>query len=191
MYPTILPLVFLPPLLYRLSLKSTAVLYLPLLWIVLSTFRAISGVEAALTRIRHTDVSRIITAYSVLFLLTMSFKIVCMIGWRNFTEWLESSDLGQLASIYVQPIEVPWWQVSATVNSFVALGLFWYSGEILFRIEHEEPWSETFVENVLRSTTFVRCALTLYTISCTLYITIRAASAWELPRLGTKLFPWW
>jgi hypothetical protein len=36
----------------------------------------------------------------------------------------------------------------------------------------------------------VRGLLALYTIACPIYIVVRASSAWELPPLETKLFPW-
>jgi len=64
-----------------------------------------SAIEAAFLLIDGPQHS---TTVSVLL------KIVLMIGWRDFYGWLESSDLGQLASIYVQPIEIPWWQVVST-----------------------------------------------------------------------------
>ena len=117
-------------------------------------------------------------------------KILLMASWGEFADWISSTSVGDFADVYVQPTVVPIWQISAFVNSILAIGLFLYAGIVLFRIENNEAWSATRAERVIRGTAFLRAVLTLYTISCTLYLTIQAASDWNLPQLGTRLFPW-
>lgn len=60
----------------------------------------------------------------------------------------------------------------------------------LVSIEHDVLTDESMPRRVFRVGLFIRPILSGYRIACTLYITIRAASDWNWPALGTKLFPW-
>lgn len=141
-------------------------------------------------RIRKEDISRIILVYSICVLLAIIAKVVAYVTWSGFGEWINDTAIGRFAVIYVVPGEMPIWQVAAGINSVLAIGLFIFAGSALFRIEHDQAWPEGHVVRVLRVSTAVRGVFSLYTIACTLYITVRAASDWNWPPLGTKVFPW-
>lgn len=62
--------------------------------------------------------------------------------------------------------------------------------EALLRMELGAPWPDGIVRSALGFTTSLRWLLTLYTIFCTGYVTLNAASGWNWPALGTKWLPW-
>ncbi len=180
-----------PSILYRWSLKATTIIYLPFLWVISTAFRKIKNLTIELKKLRTGDLSRLVTGYSVFVLALFLAKVALMVSWNDFADWVNGAVIGQFASIYIVPKEIPIWQLVSFVNALLAIGLFLFAGAQLFSIKHGEPrLAPSLVEKILRTTTFVRGTLTLYTIACTLYITVRAASDWDLPQLGTKWFPW-
>jgi hypothetical protein len=160
----ILVILFGPALIYRWALKATSISYLPLLWIVRSTFRKITDLTAALRRYRKSDLAIVTVVYSAVIIVFFVGKIICMIGVETFAAWWNEGKLTKLLSIYVRPSEIPIWQIAAFINAILAIGLFWFAGEALLRKRERRPWSDLLIERVIRSTTFFRCVLTLYTV---------------------------
>ena len=177
--------------LYRWTMKSTAIVYTPLLWLVWSTFRKMPDIAAGLRRLRGGDLTKVVVFYSFIVIGGFVVKFILMVKWDNFAAWWNSTPLTDFLSIYVAPAEIPLWQLAAFINAFWAIGIFIFAGEALWGMDSGTPWSPKRVEFVLRVSSFGRCVLTLYTITCTVYLTVQEASSWNFPTLGTKLFPWW
>ena len=76
------------------------------------------------------------------------------------------------------------------INSVLAVILWLWVRACLRHIRESVPRSERSVEGVLMAINVTRRALTLYTISASLYITARAALELNSPTLGDKWFPW-
>ncbi len=191
--PFMMPVVivwFAPLLLYRWSMTATAIVYTPLLWIVWSSFRKMPDIAAALRRKRQSDLTRVVVFYSILVITGFAIKFILMVKWSQFAGWWNMTPLTEFFAIYVVPAEIPPWQVAALINAFWAIGLFGYAKEALMRVDTSEAWPPTVVESVLRVSSFGTKVLTLYTVACTGYLTVQAATSWNLPKLGTKLFPW-
>ncbi len=186
--PTLI-LLFVPPLLYRWSMKATSIVYAPLLWIVRSS-RGIADIPDSLKLIRKSDLMRIAVCYSTLVIIGFVLKLLLMMKWGNFVAWWNTTPLTEFLAIYVMPAEIPIWQLAAFINAFCAIGIFIYAKEASLRMDTGDPWSTKTVEAILRYSGLVRCALSLYMIVCTGYLTVQAATTWNLPKLGTKLFPW-
>jgi len=183
-------LLYLPPLTYRWCLKATAIIYTPLLWIVWVTFRRMADFSDTLERIRKSDLTRIVVLYSAFVILGFVAKFVLMLKWSNFVAWWNMMPLTEFLAIYAVSAEIPLWQVAAFINACWAIGIFVFAKEALMRTASPESWPPTFIERVLRISSFGRSILSVYVIICTAYITIQAATTWNLPTLGTKWFPW-
>lgn len=181
---------YVPPLLYRWSMKATAIVYTPFLWLAWATFRKMPDISAALKRIRESDLTRVVVIYSILVITGFAVKFILMIKWSNFAAWWNTTPLTDFLAIYVAPAEIPLWQLTALINAFWAIAVFVFVYEARLRIEAGEPWSTKAVESFLRVSSFGRCLLSLYTITCTGYLTVQAAKTWNLPVIGTRLFPW-
>lgn len=179
-----------PALLYRWSLKSTAVVYSALLWVVWRTFDARIPVEARLRLIREWDVWRISTAYSLLVALLFVAKIGLMVGWNGFVDWWNSHRLLQAAAHYVQPAAVPPWQIAGFLSALTVLFVYLYSGYFLAHRRVGVEMNESRADAVLKLTTFLRCTLALYVWPCSVYIIVNAALGLPWPTLDTRVFPW-
>lgn len=76
------------------------------------------------------------------------------------------------------------------INSAIAIAMYILARRWLVSIEHKVLTDESLPRRVFQAGLFIRPILSCYTIASTLYITIRAASEWNLPALGSKPFPW-
>ena len=186
----VVPLVGLPAILYRLSLKSTAIIWFPLLWALRPVAPSDEPLKVRLQLFEKSDLFRIVLFVSGAALLLFTSKLIL---WNEIAQasntWNESIG-GRILSIHVAPGVIEWWQIATALNSAIAIGLWLYVRSCLRHDEAGVPRRETVVERLLVWGLFVRRLLTTYTILCVGYLYLREAVAWQLPPLGGNPFPW-
>lgn len=186
----IVPIVSLPPFLYRWSLKSTAIIWFPLLWALRPVGPGDEPLKVRLSLFEKSDLLRIVLFVSAAALLLFAGKLIF---WNELAQasntWNESIG-GRILTIHVAPGVIEWWQIATALNSAIAIGLWLYVRSCLRHDEAGVPRRETVVESLLAWGLFVRRLLTSYTIVCVGYLYLREAVTWQLPPLGGKLFPW-
>jgi hypothetical protein len=160
------------------------------LWVAWYPFRKIERLDSFLEVVRQSPLGRIVRAYSGLVIAAFATKFFLFTCYNTFADWWDATPLTRFLGLYVAPHDLPLWQMAAFVNATLAIGFFVFAREALVRIKNGMAWPETIVVRLFRSATFVRCLLSLYTIACTLFITVRAASLFHFPGIGTNLFPW-
>jgi hypothetical protein len=182
--------VLMPPMLYRWSLKATAVIWFPLLWAVRPVGKQEHDLRTRLSLLKDSELFFVVRVVSVAALVAFLAKIYVHVEVSAFARWWNAQAFGKLLTIYVQPGEIPIWQAAIAVNSALAMGIWFFIRAALRRIELDVPWSQRRVEGVLSATLAMRRVLTTYTIICLFYVYGRAACTWDWPPLGSKLFPW-
>ncbi len=190
MLSVVLLLAGLPAILYRWSLKSTAIIWFPLLWALREVAPSDKPLRARLSLFEKSDLVRFVLLVSAAALLAFALKLWF---WNEAAHaaaaWNETLG-GRIATIHIAPGVIEWWQVATVLNSAIAIVLWLYVRSCLRHIKVGVPRREVAVERVLGWTLFVRRLLTTYTILCVGYLYFREATAWQLPPLGGKLFPW-
>ena len=181
---------FTPSLLYRWSLKSTAVLYAPLLWILQPLTPPDHTLEQRLQLFVRSDMVRFAMMLSIFTIGFFIVKVWMMVTWAEFVNVFANSKFDVLFSLYVQPTIIPIWQMAMVANSCFIIALMLFVRSCIRHIEVGAPRSETVTERVITWTTITRRLFTIYTMACTFYITMRAALQVDWPELGTKPFPW-
>ena len=180
----------LPALLYRWSLKSTAIIWFPLLWALRPVGPSDELLKVRLRLFEKSDLFRFVLFVSAVALLLFTSKLIL---WNELIQasntWNESIG-GRILTIHVAPGAIEWWQIATALNSTIAIGLWLYVRSCLRHDEAGVPRRETVVERLLASGLFVRRLLTSYTILCVGYLYLREAVTWQLPPLGGKPFPW-
>ncbi len=172
---------------YRFSLKSTALLWAPLLHVVKSTFDESLPLDMKLQELCVSSVWRLIRIFSWVTLFLLSLKVVILpqvIGWWNAQPW------SSVLNVYVMPNEIHTWHIVAAANSVFALVGYYLFIERASRHLSAGAWSSAFVANVLQGFTFVRGFLSIYTITVGVYLTVIAAFAMDWPRWTGRIFPW-
>lgn len=177
--------------LYHLSIKTTALVLAPLLWINsrATTKRAL---KTRLDYLHQSSMSRLVVMLSVGTIAFFVLKLFLYAGVNELATWWNSLSFSAARDDLVAPGLIPWWQVASTVNSGIALVLFFYADWTLTRIRNEDldDGARKLADGITRTGAVVRAMLSLYTIACVLYIVSRLAWNMDWPPLGGRLFPW-
>ncbi|QDV49570.1 hypothetical protein [Gimesia fumaroli] len=180
------------PIIYRFSLKSTSIVWAPLLWIIPKA----TPKTKMITRLKVINKSswgRLISVVSSAVLVLFVFKILIFTGINELNERFSDSSILSKLSMFIEPHSIPIWQVASAANSLLALGLFWYASSNLIHIETgeiKESDDNSTIDYTLRTASVIRTSLSLYTISCLFYIVLYKVSLFDIPPLGDKFFPW-
>lgn len=187
-YPFVLTILYLPSIIYRWSLKSTSIIWSPLLWVIVSA-RTIGPVKFRLNEICHLALYRAMRLYSVIILLAFVWKLTIWLGPQTVAL---NTDLMPLLEPYIEPARLPIWQISSASSALLAFGLYFLADWHLRSIEAGKPnrSAEQTIKRQIGATTVVRNSLALYAITCTLYIAWKVSGDIEWPVLEFILFPW-
>lgn len=181
-----------PSVIYRLSLKSTSIVWSPLLWIIPKATPKIK-LLTRLKLIHNSSCGRLILVVSITVLILFVLKIALYTGVIKLNESLSKYIVLSKIEIFIESYNIPYWQVASALNSFLAVLLFFYASNRLIHFETGELNAcedNLTTDYTLRTATVIRTSLSLYTISCLFYIVLYNASLFELPPLGDKFFPW-
>jgi hypothetical protein len=127
---------------YRWSLKSTAALWLPLIWIVIQA-RPGTQVIARLVVMTRSAWAKTMLAYSALVLLAFLAKLALLLGiWHLANlDWL--GPLGVAASRLAAPFQLPLWQIAGALNALLAWLFFFQADRHILvpsRPTHSREW---------------------------------------------------
>ncbi|EIM27193.1 hypothetical protein [Microvirga lotononidis] len=178
-----------PAIVYRLSLKSTSVLWSPLLWVVRPAADA-SSIVQTMQRLVRRDVMLVTRVYSVLIIALFFTKLFLSYHWAELRVWIEPSMLWSLVAPLVAPNEIPWWQLAALTNAFLTIALYVAADYYLKELQIKASIPEHALQSSVKSVFIIRNILSIYTMLCTIYIVITNVDYERFPVIGTKLFPW-
>jgi hypothetical protein len=165
---------FVPAVAYRLSLKSSFYLYLPLVWLTSRAKRKTN----VLVHIATSERERLMRAVAWvtllfsgggLFMLVQEMKAPWGIG-------------GNIVAQYLVPIEeIDSWHVSRMLAAAITIALYFYSDEVLRRGDTYAltPRSRLAVDVAVRA----RTVLSLWTIGCGLYLLLHTVDWSRIPRV--------
>lgn len=175
------------PYLYRLSLKSTALVWLPLVYVVHATFDETVKLSVQLDEIRRSALWKLIRILSWVTLALLAWKIFIL---PNVIELWNAQSWTRILNVYVMPDVIHPWHLAAGLNSAIALIGFYYFLDRAPRRLREGIWTESKVLHGLQTFTFVRGTISIYTIFVGLYLTVVAAQFTNWPAWSGKIVPW-
>jgi hypothetical protein len=192
-----LPL-FIPTLLFRLSVKATSIVWLPLIWIIVRStkvrFNASKDEVLHFSRLINRDsLGRVVVLMSCFTVILFLAKLI-IYNWVGKTQILgEDMVIADLVEDFVAPYQLPMWQLAGVFNAALAIVMFFWASRMLVSHESGIPLNETIWKRndwLLRIGIAIRTTLGLYTTFCLLYILMDKGFAIHLPPLGESLFPW-
>jgi hypothetical protein len=173
---------------FRLSVKSTAIVWLPLLWVIYQSRPGVRVLDRVYVQISQ-PYYKVVLSYSVIVILAMICKAGLLFAvWRFWQlEWL--GPLGVCATRLVAPYDLPIWQATSAVNAVLAWVWYFSAKRHLIAKDTAEAWPESWLKAEYVAFQVIRTILALYTIFCT--FVIGAATAWqtEWPPIHFILFP--
>jgi hypothetical protein len=168
-------------------LKSTAIIWLPLVYVAHTTFDKTVPLSVQLQEIRKSALWKLIRVISWVTIALLVFKVVIlptMIDVWNSQPW------AGVLNIYVMPNEIHPWHIATGLNSAITLLGFYYFLDRAPRRIFEGVWKEAGVLRTLQIFIFVRGMISMYTISVGLYLTVIAAERMKWPAWSWRIVPW-
>lgn len=105
-------------------------------------------------------------------------------GWKILAVYLAPRQLEGVGPV------IDLWHVTAFITALLAIFMFYYADLMLLRIQEKQPWSERAATVVSGGSIFLRGVLTLYTIPCVIYVTIKAIPPEAWREFSVRLVPW-
>jgi hypothetical protein len=180
----IVAMLLFPCYIYRWSLKSTALIWSPLLWILREP--STGDITFKLAQITEAAIYRVIRYYSLFIILMFFIKMYIWLAWQNIAETWQKFPAINIINNYLVPKEIPLWHLFAVANALGAWLIFIMADWFLQKYRHGQPVPENYIEKVLHIHKTISRLLTFYIIVCNFYITVNLG--W--PHLEVKLFPW-
>jgi hypothetical protein len=182
--------IFVAAMVYRWSLKSTALIWSPLVW----AFRPIRREDDP------TTFSKAIIELSLFKFSRLYSAIVLVLFAAKIWIWFYLTHLGTILhtllggswdvlSMYLVPDAIPLWHVTAATNALLTWGIYFRAERYAFDAEHRVENEDQHIATFFKSAFVTRNVLTIYTAMCTVYITIRLVSQLDMPRFELILFP--
>ena len=173
--------------LYLWSIKSTALVWLPLLWII-PMATTDEPLATRLKLVNRSSWGRLVGGLSIITLVLFALRLLLFDAVPGF---VPESALHDLLAAALWPEGLPMWTVASASNSVIALALFFGSSHALIRIEDGgDATTMKGTDLAVRTASVCRAGLSIYSALCVLYIVATLVPELDLPPLGTKLFPW-
>ena len=187
-------LLFAPAVLYRLSLKSTSLIYFPFLWTIHDSLSEKLTVQQRLEELMQSETEWLKRVYSWFVVVALSALPLVLFftlypHLLHLLEWLDPAThprMARLATIFVfatpYRIEIEGWHIARIINAALTIGLFLYADSALRQRRYRPtPLNVAFL---------TRGLLTLYVITCSVYVLVASVDWSLLPGIHVRLFPW-
>lgn len=190
---SVLCILYLPAFFYRLSLKSSALFWLPIIWIA-SQVRESGSAQLRTTRIRTLPLQPVMRIWSGVVLLLFSAKLWLWWRWAiwrdGWNAYFPDDFSLRLTNQLVWPDGLPLWHIATVVNALLSLGLWLWACSIDIDLKHEVKISDRRVNNSINTVNTIRTAITCYVLACTVYIVVSTAMETKFPLPDIIVAPW-
>ena len=179
---------FAPALFYRWSLKSTSVVYLPLLWAALKGRRGADTAAQRLDTIATDQAERLVRWYAgfVLIVLTI-LPAVLAAPLQPIIAPVQSAFGVELVDFWLFTGQIKLWHVVRVINAAITMGLFLFADKALRRIEHGRAYSDGLVHGIIGTGLFLRGFFGVYLAAKLLHLAVTSVD-WSA--VDWRIIPW-
>ncbi len=173
--------------LYRISLKSTSLLWLPLIYVVRSSVNNKAPLDVKIAEMRDSALWSIVRIFSWATLTILGWKIFIlpyMVDWWNEQSW------ATILNIFLMPNILHPWHIATGINALFSILLYYVVFEPAPRYLNAKVWSKKIVKMVIDGFMLVRGFISIYTIFVGISIAVLAAPSMKWPEFSWDLFPW-
>lgn len=176
----------------RLSVKSSAIVWLPLVYLAARVPRGKAQTIEAIKDERATALSSLIRVFAWISLILFFWRFLIFpstYGWWDAQPWAEILMFVILPS-GTEPQDISLWHLAAGINAILSLGLFYlFWDRCALRLEQKQLLSE----NILffyRLAFWIRGFLSIYSIFCALYFVALGVHFVRVGSIDWCPFPW-
>ncbi len=175
-----------PTIFYRWSIKGTAVVYLPFIWVLQN---AVSGnLIGRFFDIREMAFFKFRRWLSAIVIFFVGSKVFASNLWNMVIENGGMYLSTEFIHLFVAPSYLPKWQIASALNSVIVFIIFFLADAVL--VKHERTGNqcvEPVITFIMRALWFIGGILSLYTISVLIYNVF--SIEWNLIRIDENWFP--
>lgn len=176
---------YLPPLIYRVTFKATAVAYAPFVWVAHTTLRNPLSLTLRLERITKGELEKVRRGFSWIIVATLAGKLGLIWGLVDRSRIVEKFPSQKFVESLVVIDLWPWWQITLGTDALLTFFLLFFADAALARVDSQRVWQEETVLKTLSTTAFLRAALSIVTMSHFFYVAlVSVAPAWALRLLS-------
>jgi len=193
-FPTLINMFFfilyIPAIFYRYSIKSTAIIYLPFIWLLAPNRKKSTNIKIIIDDIIKWSWEKVKIWYSclVIFGFTLLPFIIVYYSQKLLDSFGSSLKIWNYFFL-LQLNEIYSWHITRFAGAVITLFLFFYANKKNIRFSHGDFSSERIARNVIYYLDKLRTLLTFWTIGCGLYILIRAADWTFIRHIKIILIP--
>jgi hypothetical protein len=175
--------------LFRFAVKSTVIIWLPLLWVIYWSYPGANVYDRIALNVKHPW-TKLMLIYSLFVIAAFAAKILLLFHVWEFAELHLLGPLGELIMRLVEPFYLTSWQLTGFFSAGIAWLFFLRATRHLLARYSTEAWPEAWIQREYVGLQTVRTTLSLFTIACTFYIAATTAWQTEWPPIRIILFPW-
>jgi hypothetical protein len=175
---------WIPSLIYRVSFKATAIAYAPIIWLVHSTLQNPLSLKLRLERVTKGEIEKTRRGLSWIIAGMLAAKLAFVLGWIDRAHFEAAFPSAKLVETIFAASHWPWWQITLATDALLTFLLLYFADAALARLDTKHAWSEPFVLHTLSTTSFLRGAFSLATMSHFFLLALGTA----FPRLSFHLW---
>jgi hypothetical protein len=202
----VLCILHVPALLYRWSLKSTSLVFLPFIWAARTNLTAGDTIEDKAGDILEDSIERLSRLYAwfvILFLTALpiaflSYAYSARMNYWDRIDFFVSSTISPVLSyqilkifLFVTPdrIEIGSWHLTRLAGAVITVWLYNFAKKSKRKIDRG-IWSEREVEAKIAMAAFSRSCLGFWTVASSVAIILTSVRWYALPEVVIRWFPW-
>ncbi len=160
---------------YRFSLKATALVWLPLLYIAAESTARGRDVETAICDQKVSALAHLIRVFSWISVALVFWRIAL---YPNMAAEWNAQHWTTVLAVYISPEKVHPWQWATGLNAVIALASFYFIFDPQARKVARGGHTGTAVRSFYRYYIPTRVVISCYTIIAGLYLTVKGATGW-------------
>ena len=168
-----------PAISYRWSLKSTFLVWSPLLWVLRPIQHNTTTVFEAMDELRHGIVNRL----SVLFSFIVLGIFICKVWFFSIAN---NSAYGEVGKALI--VDLYLWHIAALMNAIIAISMLIYADSELRKNKFRENYSIINFTKIISYGTLVRRVLSIYIMANSYHLLLASIEAVEVVNLHGRVW---
>jgi len=172
--------------LYRFSLKSTSLIWFPLVYVSHKTFRRDMCIELHIDIFKDSAVQKLSRAIAWLTIFLFLIKILLL---PQFIETWNQLPWTKILNVYIMPNRIHLWHLVAFANAVFAQVFYFFLVDPFAKMLEKGMWKKEVILRVVKFYIFFSSLLSIYTIFIGIYLTVKASRDMEFPVFDLSLWP--
>lgn len=171
---------------YRMFVKSSALVWLPLLWISIHV-KGTRSIEAIRNLVSLSFMFRTSLVFSAVVFLAAWFKLALLMHWTDIPTILNNDSIFWSASYnLIDPLRLPLWQLLSLANAIITIGIW-----VLANESRVSTGVGKALEGAYPTLYLFRTLSSVYVSICNIYILYSTFSTISIPAFEIVVTPWW